>query len=323
MLTTVARYVYKVYQTKNVSQAASELFISQPALSAAIKRAEEELGAPIFNRKTLPLTLTPEGKVYIEAIERMLAAEAQMNDRIRDIRHTHGGRLRIGIATRLAQFIIPALLKTFHEQYPSVDVHIENASSRKLPDLLENETVDMLFSSIESFSASYTTVPLFEERLTVAVRRDLLEPELVGYTIDHDTLIHRTYDTTQMVTDLTLLRKMEFTYTPPNTNLHKKRRILLSNTEIMPYVLSNTGNLQFHYNLMLAGVGACLSTDAGLATIPPREDIAYLPIGGEYGRQTFGIIYPSSTISPARDAFIQAALAHFTDDNPLPRLANI
>lgn len=323
MLTTVARYVYKVYQTKNVSQAASELFISQPALSAAIKRAEEELGAPIFNRKTLPLTLTPEGKVYIEAIERMLAAEEQMNDRIRDIRHTHGGRLRIGISTRLAQFIIPAVLKTFHEQYPNIDVHIENTPSRKLPDLLENETVDMLFSPIESFPASYTTVPLIEERLTIAVRRDLLDPDLVDCAIDHATLINRTYDETQMVTDLIPLRKMEFTYTPPNTNIHKKRRILLSNTEIMPYVLSNTGNLQFHYNLMLAGVGACLSTDAGLATIPPREDIVYLPIGGEYGRQTFGIVYPPTVTSSARDAFIQATIAHFTDDNPLPHLANI
>ena len=323
MLPTVARYVYKVYQTKNVSQAASELFISQPALSAAIKRAEQEIGAPIFNRKTLPLTLTPEGKVYIEAIERMIAIEEQMNDRIRDIRHTHGGRLRIGVSTRLAHFIIPAILNAFHGQYPNVDVHIQNVSTRKLPNLLEDETVDMLFAPLDLLSTDYATVPLLEERLTVAVRRDMLDPSLSAYAIDYDVLIGRTYDDSRTVTDLPLLRKMDFTYTPPNTAVYKKRRILLSDNEMMPYVLSNSGNLQLYYNLMLAGVGACLSTDAGIATLPKNDKVTHLVIGGEHGRQTFGIIYPPTVSSPARDAFIETAVARFSDSNPLPRLAKI
>ena len=73
MLDSTARYVYEVYWLKSVSNAANSLFISQPAISAAIRKAEKDFGAPIFNRKTLPFTLTEEGKIYIAALEKMLA----------------------------------------------------------------------------------------------------------------------------------------------------------------------------------------------------------------------------------------------------------
>ena len=68
MLDTVSKYIYAVYQNKSVCKAAKQLYVSQPALSAAIKREEERLGFQIFNRKTLPLTLTAEGRCYIDAI---------------------------------------------------------------------------------------------------------------------------------------------------------------------------------------------------------------------------------------------------------------
>ena len=69
MLDNIARYVYAVYRLKGVSNAADELFVSRPAISAAVKKAESALGAPIFNRKTLPFTLTEEGKIYIQAVK--------------------------------------------------------------------------------------------------------------------------------------------------------------------------------------------------------------------------------------------------------------
>ena len=72
MLGTTAKYIYAVYRLRSFSLAAQELLISQPALSRAIKRAEASLGAPIFNRKTLPISLTAEGRIYIDTIEQIL-----------------------------------------------------------------------------------------------------------------------------------------------------------------------------------------------------------------------------------------------------------
>ena len=87
MLGTTAKYIYTVYRLKSFSLAAQELFISQPALSRAIKNAEAGLGAPIFNRKTIPVSLTEEGKIYIEAIEKMLQIERNAIENVRDSKH--------------------------------------------------------------------------------------------------------------------------------------------------------------------------------------------------------------------------------------------
>ena len=84
MLETTAKYVYTVYRLKSFSAAAQELFISQPALSRAIKKIEAELGAPIFNRKTIPVSLTDEGKIYIDTIEKVLQLEHDAIENIRD-----------------------------------------------------------------------------------------------------------------------------------------------------------------------------------------------------------------------------------------------
>ncbi len=84
MVETTAKYIYTVYRLRSFSLAAQELFLSQPAMSRAIKKAERELGAEIFNRKTIPVSLTDEGKIYIDTIEKMLQMEQNAIENIRD-----------------------------------------------------------------------------------------------------------------------------------------------------------------------------------------------------------------------------------------------
>ena len=60
-------YIYEVYKEKSFSKAAAALFISQPSLSANVKRVENRIGYPIFDRSTKPLQLTEVGKHYIQA----------------------------------------------------------------------------------------------------------------------------------------------------------------------------------------------------------------------------------------------------------------
>ena len=63
-------YIYEVYKEKSFSKAAAALFISQPSLSANVKRVENRIGYPIFDRSTKPLQLTEVGKHYIQAVEK-------------------------------------------------------------------------------------------------------------------------------------------------------------------------------------------------------------------------------------------------------------
>ena len=72
---TAKKYIYEVYREKSFSKAAQNLYISQPSLSARIKKAEETIGFPIFDRSTSPLQLTEVGEVYIKAVEEIFRIE--------------------------------------------------------------------------------------------------------------------------------------------------------------------------------------------------------------------------------------------------------
>ena len=77
-------YVYEVYKEKSFSKAAASLFISQPSLSANVKRIEKRIGCPIFDRSTKPLQLTECGRKYIESVEQIMEIEKNFRDFIRD-----------------------------------------------------------------------------------------------------------------------------------------------------------------------------------------------------------------------------------------------
>ena len=78
-------YVYEVYKEKSFSKAAKNLYISQPSLSANVRRVEAKIGYPIFNRNTSPLTLTECGERYIQSVEEILAIENSFASFVNDL----------------------------------------------------------------------------------------------------------------------------------------------------------------------------------------------------------------------------------------------
>ena len=91
-----AEYVYKVYQEKSISKAAEALYISQPALSTAILRLENKLGFDIFDRTTVPVSLTVQGQIYIQSLNEILESEGNMRRKIRELSDMSYKTLTIG-----------------------------------------------------------------------------------------------------------------------------------------------------------------------------------------------------------------------------------
>ncbi len=323
MISTTARYVYTVYRTKSVSLAAEELFISQPALSRAIKKAETELGAPIFNRKTLPFSLTPQGKLYIDAIEKALQLEKETAEKINDIRHVQGGTLRIGTSLHLSFYVIPKVLKEFQKQYPHVDIHIVMTDTEKLYEQLQKENVDLVFMSGESAPSDCHVVNLLQERFVVAMPRSMVTEALRPYALNHKELLSGHFDPQQEINDMSVFRNVSFIYSPPHTNVQKKRTMLFGKSDMAPYVTSNASRQQLNYNLMRTGFGALLTTDANIATMPPDPDCSFFALGGSEAKQDFSLIHikkDTDVSSRIVQEFISTATTFFACDHPLHEL---
>ena len=96
------KYVYEVYKERSFTKAAQNLYISQPSLSARIKKIEEIIGEPLFDRSTTPLQLTEVGKVYIEAAEEITQIEQRVENYINDLAGLKTGNLAVGASTLFA-----------------------------------------------------------------------------------------------------------------------------------------------------------------------------------------------------------------------------
>ena len=104
------RYVYEVYKEMSFSKAARNLFISQPSLSAAVKKEEVQIGFPIFDRSSNPIQLTDLGKEYIRSIEIIMDVENGFQNYINDMRELKSGSLSIGGTNLFTSYVLPPLI---------------------------------------------------------------------------------------------------------------------------------------------------------------------------------------------------------------------
>ena len=127
----------------NISHAAKELFISQPAISKSIRKLEEALQVPLFTRSSRGVALTEDGKLLYEQVQEAFRSIDLAEETLRH-RHALGiSQLRIGVSTTLCRYILLPYLQRFIQEYPHVKVTIHCQSSYQTIELLENRQIDL------------------------------------------------------------------------------------------------------------------------------------------------------------------------------------
>ena len=174
-----AQYVKTIAECGSITAAAKKLFVSQPSLSQMLRQLEQETGLPIFDRSTSPMRLTYAGEKYLHAAERMLAANAELESQLREIRQEHAGRLRLGISVTRAMQVMPLVLPVFQQQYPNVILELTEKGSAHLEELLRMGNIDLALAALESTSPS--------------LAYELIEKETIGILAGRDTAAARQY----------------------------------------------------------------------------------------------------------------------------------
>lgn len=123
-------------EEKSITQTAKRLFFSQPALSARIRQIEKDFDCQIVIRDTKGITLTPEGELLGRYAQKALLDLQQIKDRIDNVHTDIRGTLRIGCSNIYAKYKLPAILKTFSELHPHVDIHLVTGLSQRIYDYI-------------------------------------------------------------------------------------------------------------------------------------------------------------------------------------------
>ncbi|MDF2572254.1 MAG: catM 1 [Sporomusa sp.] len=162
-------YVYAVYLNKSFSKAAQELYISQPALSAAIKKVEDEIGLPIFDRSSNPIQLTLAGEFYIESIEKIMEIEKEMATHFNSLLGNNRGTINVGSASFFCAYILPTIIQEFKPKYPGYAVNLLEANADDLIKCLRSGVVDVILDVEKLDSSSFHSIEWAEEQIVLAV----------------------------------------------------------------------------------------------------------------------------------------------------------
>lgn len=142
------RIFYVVANNLNITKAASELNISQPAISKSIKSLEEQLGGQLFLRTTKGVVLTKEGENFYKYIKQAIEFISSAENNFTDAINLETGTIKIGISTTLTkEFLIP-YLKTFHKKYPKIKIEIATDTSNVLFTKLRNGLIDIIILNL-------------------------------------------------------------------------------------------------------------------------------------------------------------------------------
>jgi len=142
-------YFSSVVQEKSFSKAADRVFRTQPAVSIAIRRLEEEIGLPLLDRTQKSPVLTEAGQVVYDYAQRILDLRDQVGQAIAELQSLKKGRVRVGANESTSLYLLPELILTFREQHPDVKVEIFRHVSSHLPREVLDRNVDFALMASE------------------------------------------------------------------------------------------------------------------------------------------------------------------------------
>lgn len=139
---------YVVAKRGNITKAAEELFISQPAVTQAIHSLESQIGAPLFIRAKKGVTLTEEAKVLFQFVESGLNYIKNGENKFKELMNIESGTLKIGASTTITQHVLLKYLDIFQDRYPNINISITNDLTQNLVKLLREGSVDLLILNL-------------------------------------------------------------------------------------------------------------------------------------------------------------------------------
>lgn len=273
-------YVYAVYQEKSISRAAERLCISQPSLSANIKRVEGKVGYPLFDRSTKPISLTECGEQYIRAVERIRAVETEFSDYVSDWGELKTGSLILGGSSLFASWVLPGLIGRFSSHYPKVHVELVEESSAELSRLLQQGRIDLMLDNCYMDPGLFDHRLYREETLFLAVPRTFASVrEASTYVLSREMIVTGYWKNESVKpVPLELFAGEPFVVLKPENDTRKRAVEILAAAGITPDITLELDQQLTSYHVVCSGLGIAFVSDTLIAEVPARSDIIYFKL---------------------------------------------
>jgi DNA-binding transcriptional LysR family regulator len=195
------KYFQTLARICNYTKSSDELSLSQSALSRSISKLEEELGVPLFQRKSRGVVLNQYGKIFLSHVNRALWEIDEAKLEINNMVDPSHGTISLGFIQPLGSSFVPDLISEFQKQKPGIKFHLMQNTSNKILDLLESAEIDIGFCAPQEPIKNFSSFPIMNQELFLIVNKD-----------------HRLADKSEV--DLCELANDPFVLYKPETALH-------------------------------------------------------------------------------------------------------
>ena len=307
-------YAYAVYKEKSFTKAAKELCISQPALSATIRKLETNLGHPIFDRSGKTITLTDIGERYIRSAEQIMLIRQNLQQELDDLVALKRGSMILGGTTFIISDVLPDLLKDFGRRYPDIELKIQVEPSTVLWEKMDKGLVDIAIDNALVQDPDHVYLPLFQEHILIGVPADNpINEKLKAYQLDQAVLQEKNYDFSGMPkVNVAEFAKEDFILLKTGNKMRQIAHNFFTDTGINPHVRFEFDRLSTSISFAEAGFGVCFLTDTILKYSGPCKNLVLYQPNTKYTDRNLYIMYKKHKyLSAATKAFINILQEYF------------
>lgn len=315
------QYIYQVYQDGSFTRAAEKLYLTQPALSMAVRQEEKRLGAALFDRSRRPLTLTPEGEAYIRAVEQVKYLEADLGRELDDLQDVRTGRLHVGGTHYLNCFLLAELLAGFSRQYPGVQLEVSEDNSVRLARRLERREMDLIFSCDPELIDRFEHQPAFYDHILLAVPSNAAIPgDLAQCAMSAgDIQAGRHLSPAWPRVPLERFRDLEFILLQRGNNLYDRCVRMFDEANFAPKVKLVLSQLVTAYRFADNGVGSTFVSDRIVQKAPSQNLVFFAIESNAVDRLFYALLPHRNYTAHAVKAFLTYASERFGTNDDMRR----
>jgi DNA-binding transcriptional LysR family regulator len=173
-----------VAEEGSFSKAAVRVYRTQPAVSIAIRRLEEEIGSPLFERSQKTPVLTDAGELLFDYAKRILSLRDQTFNVVAELKSLRRGRVRIGANESTSLYLLPHLILEYRSLHPNVMVEIFRQSSDRLPREVLDRNVDFALMAFEPVDTDLESFPVLRDELVLITHPEHRLTQLRSVTVE-------------------------------------------------------------------------------------------------------------------------------------------
>lgn len=279
---TNKHYIIAVYEEGSFSKAAKRLYISQPSLSASIKRIEDKISTPLFDRSTSPVALTEAGKEYIRYALEIEEKEHDFEKYIADFTNTVKGTVRIGGSSLFSSFMIPFMISAFNVSYPHVNFEIVEDNTKNLIEKLSLGIVDIIIDNAIINNAMISSTVYKTETLLLAVPRNYsVNEKLKKYRLTAKDIKSQKHLSEKCNVGLEHFADYTFILLNLENDTGLRANMLFKKYGINPKIIFSLDQQITAYNISCTGVGISFVSDTLIKRLESEPQLYYYKLHDE------------------------------------------